>query len=198
MQKSRFEHGFPRIKTDDVNIINNQCESVSKKRILKSFGYTLIELAVVIVVLGVMALFVIPRLGEMGEANLKRSARHLTGMIRFLRDDAQAKKQIYRLNFDIQNNRYWADVLTITSDRTAEFKRLRSPLANEAGLSGRTTFREVRAGSHPDEPYILFTPDGWVEKTSIHLRDGDGRDFTLLVNPLTGSTELREGYVEER
>lgn len=170
----------------------------SGSSIPQSKGYTLIELAVVIVVLGVMALFVIPRLGEIGEANLKRSARHLTGMIRFLRDDAQAKKRIYRLNFDIQNNRYWADVLTFTSDRTAEFKRLRSALANEAGLSGRTTFREVRAGSHPDEPYILFTPDGWVEKTSIHLRDGAERDFTLLVNPLMGTTELREGYVEER
>ena len=161
-------------------------------------GYTLIELAVVIAVLGIMLAFVVPRLGEIGEANLKRSARHLTGMIRFLRDDAQAKKRIYRLNFDIQNGRYWAEVLTRMSDRTAKFTRLGSALASEGRLYGRTTFRDIRAGSHPDEPYILFTPDGWVEKTYIYLRDGDDRDFTFLVHPLTGGTELREGYLEER
>ena len=45
---------------------------------------------------------------------------------------------------------------------------------------------------------MLFTPDGWVENAMIHLRDGSDRDFTLLVKPLTGATELREGYVEER
>ena len=58
-----------------------------------SKGFTLIELMVVIVVLGIMMTLVIPQLGNIGDANLKRSARHLTGMIRFLRDEAQAKKR---------------------------------------------------------------------------------------------------------
>ncbi len=164
----------------------------------QSSGFTLIELAVVIVILGVMITLVVPVLGELGGANLKRSARHLTGMIRFLRDDSQAKKAVYRLSFDLQNGHYWPEALTIASGQTAEFKRLRSPLANEGELSGQTTFRDVKAGSHPDEPYILFTPDGWVERTLIHLRDGDGDDFTLVIKPLTGETELLEGYVDER
>lgn len=163
-----------------------------------SSGFTLIELAMVIVVLGVMISLVIPTLGEMTGANLKRSARHLTGMIRFLRDEAEAKKTVYRLRFDVTGGHYWAETLTVTSDRTAEFKRLSSAISTEGSLSGNTTFKDVKAGSHPDDPYILFTPDGWVEKTFIHLRDGNGKDFTLLVQPLTGETELREGEVEER
>ena len=57
-------------------------------------GFTLIELAVVIVVLGIMIALIAPRLGEIGEADLKRSARHLTGSIRFLRDEAEAKKEV--------------------------------------------------------------------------------------------------------
>lgn len=161
-------------------------------------GFTLIELAVVIVILGVMIALVIPAMGELDSANLKRSARHLTGMIRFLRDDAQAKKAVYRLSFDIPNGRYWAERLTISVDTTAEFKRLSSPLANEGTLYGRTVFKDVHVPSHPDEPYILFTPEGWVEKAYIYLRDGEERDYTLIVNPLTGNTELLDGYVEER
>ena len=92
----------------------------------ESNGFTLIELAVVIAILGVMIALVAPRLGELGEANLKRSARHLTGMIRFLHEEAQAKKTVYRLMFDIQEGRYWAEALTPTSEKTVEFKRVQS------------------------------------------------------------------------
>jgi type II secretory pathway pseudopilin PulG len=163
-----------------------------------SNGFTLIELTVIIVILGVMLTLIIPRLGELGEANLKRSARHLTGMIRFLRDESQARKAVYHLRFDIQGGHYWAEVWTQMSDHAVEFKRVSSEIASEGSLSGQTLFFGVRAGSHPDEPYIQFTPDGWVEKTFIYLKDGNDKIFTLIVNPLTGGTELREGQVEER
>jgi len=153
---------------------------------------------VVIVVLGVMMTLIIPKLGNIGDANLKRSSRHLTGMIRFLRDEAQAKKTVYRLRFDIKGGNYWAEEFVVTPDGTGEFKRLQTALAGEGSLAGQTSFKEVKAGSHPDEPYILFTPDGWVERTLIQLRNSDDKLFTLIVKPLTGDTELREGELEER
>src|SRR4030067_682122 len=128
-----------------------------------SKGFTLVELVVVIVVLGIMVALVIPRLGELGEANLKRSARHITGMVRFLRDDAQAKKTVYRLRFDIQGGRYWAEALTAISDKAAEFKRLQSVMVNEGSLSGQTTFKDVKTGRHPCAPYLLFSPNGAVD-----------------------------------
>ncbi len=161
-------------------------------------GFTLIELTIIIVILGVLLSLAIPRLGEIGEANLKRSARHLTGMIRFLRDESQSRKMVYRLRFDAQGGRYWAEVMTLTSDQAVEWIRVQSEMGTEASLSGQTTFRDVQVSGHPDDPYIQFTPDGWVENAAIHLQDGAGRDFTLLVNPLMGSTELREGYIEQQ
>ncbi len=164
----------------------------------QSKGFTLIELAVVIAILGVMIALVAPMLGELGEANLKRSARHLTGMIRFLHEESQVKKAVYRLRFDIQDGRYWAEAVTRTSERAGEFRKTTSVIGGEGSLSGQTKFRDIKAGSHPEDPYILFTPDGWVENAIIHLRDGSDRDFSLLVKPLTANTELREGYVEER
>ena len=153
----------------------------------------------VIVVLGIMITLVIPALGEMTGANLRRSARHLTSMSRFLRDEAEATKKVYRLRFDVTGGRYWAEVrVDDILAKTAEFKHLSSAISSEGSLSGSTTFKDVKAGSHPDDPYIEFTPDGWVEKTFIHLRDGDGKDYTLIVQPLTGDTELREGEVGEK
>jgi prepilin-type N-terminal cleavage/methylation domain-containing protein len=161
-------------------------------------GFTLIELAVVVAILAVMITLIAPRLGEIGEANLKRSARHLTGMIRFLHEESQAKKKIYRLMFDLQDGKYWAEVETITPENAREFRRYTSSIGGEGSLAGATTFRDIKVASHPDQPYMLFTPDGWVEHALIHLRDGSDRDFTLVVKPLTGDTDLREGYVEEQ
>jgi general secretion pathway protein H len=161
-------------------------------------GFTLIELTIIIVILGVMLSLIIPRLGEIGEANLKRSARHLTGMIRFLRDESESRKLVYRLRFDVQGGHYWAEVMTLTSDQAIEFIRVQSEMGAEGSLAGQTTFRDVQVSGHPDDPYIQFTPDGWVENAAIHLQDGEGRDFTLVVNPLMGSTDLREGYVEQQ
>ena len=118
-------------------------------------------------------------------------------MIRFLRDESQSRKTVYRLRFDVQGGRYWAEIMALTSEQAVEFVRWQSEIGAEGSLSGQTTFRDVQAASHPDDPFIQFTPDGWVENAAIHLRDGDNKDFTLLVNPLLGSTELREGYIEE-
>ena len=174
------------------------CNSQFAIRKPQSKGFTLIELTVVIVILGVLLTLIIPRLGELGEANLKRSSRHLTGMIRFLRGEAQAKKAVYRLRFDIPGGHYWTEVLTQTGDQSVEFKRYHSEIATEGELSGQTAFSDVQTGSHPDEPFIQFTPDGWVEKSFIHLRDGDNKPFTLIVKPLMGDTELHEGYLEEK
>ncbi len=161
-------------------------------------GYTLIELAVVIVILGVMIALVAPRFADIGNANLKRSARHLTGMIRFLRDESQAKKTIYRLQFDVKAGQYWAETQQFLSDSTFEYRRATSVIGGEGSLSGQTTFRDIVVAGHPDDPYILFMPDGWVEHALIHLKDNEDRDFTLIVNSLLGNTELREGYVEEK
>jgi len=163
-----------------------------------SKGFTLIELTVIIVILGVMLTLIIPRLGELGEANLKRSARHLSGMIRFLKDESQARKAVYRLRFDVQAGQYWAEVMTQTNEKTMEFKRFQSEIGSEGSLSGNTTFRDVKVSSHPDDAFIQFTPDGWVESALIHLKDSNDKPFTLIVKPLTGDTELREGYLEER
>jgi len=164
-------------------------------------GLTLIELVIVIAVLGVMLALIIPRLGEIGDANLKQSARHLTGMIRFLRDESEATKKVLRLRFDVTGGRYWVEERAApanTGEKPAsDFKRYSSVMGTEGTLTGQTTFRDVKVASHPDEPYIQFTPDGWVEQAMIHLRNGDNKDFTLKVKPLTGDTELLDGYVEE-
>ena len=46
--------------------------------------------------------------------------------------------------------------------------------------------------------YLYFFPKGYTEYAIIHVGDADGeRYFTLIVNPLTGAVDVREGYLEK-
>lgn len=39
-----------------------------------------------------------------------------------------------------------------------------------------------------------FVPQGYATPTWIHLADDD-RQYTLIVNPITGATEIRDGRI---
>ena len=41
-----------------------------------------------------------------------------------------------------------------------------------------------------------FIPQGWATPTWVHLRYDEDKDYTLIVHPLTGRTEIRDERVE--
>jgi len=59
-------------------------------------GFTLIEIAIVILVLGLFVTFALPKFSDIGEVELKSTARNLSTTIRYLYSEAAFKKKIYR------------------------------------------------------------------------------------------------------
>jgi hypothetical protein len=58
----------------------------------------------------------------------------------------------------------------------------------ETSLEGRIT--EERA-------FTRFLPQGYATPTWIHVADEEGENtYTLIIHPLTGKTEIRDGRVE--
>lgn len=41
-----------------------------------------------------------------------------------------------------------------------------------------------------------FVPQGYATPTWIHVADEEDKEYTLIVNPLTGVTEIRDGRVQ--
>ena len=41
-----------------------------------------------------------------------------------------------------------------------------------------------------------FVPQGYATPTWIHLADEEDKLYTLIINPLTGVTEIRDGRVQ--
>lgn len=40
-----------------------------------------------------------------------------------------------------------------------------------------------------------FVPQGYATPTWIHIADEDDNEYTLIINPLTGVTEIRDGRI---
>jgi len=48
---------------------------------------------------------------------------------------------------------------------------------------------------YEERAFTRFVPQGYATPTWIHIADEDDNQFTLIINPLTGVTEIVDGRV---
>ncbi len=154
-------------------------------------GFTLLELLLVVLMMGVMSLWVIPRLGSFGATDIKWTARHLATLIRQVAEETTATKRLHRLYYNLSEARYRVKVL----EENGEY--VDGPPAGQALPTG-VIFEDVvtgRVGKVTEgETYTQFYPFG-VEKSWIHLRSGK-QQWSLEVQPLTGGVKVYDRYVD--
>lgn len=170
---------------------------ISKAGIWTNRGFTFLELAVVLLILGLVAAFAIPTLRGFWSSDLNLTTRHLVRTVYFLADRAAATKRIYRLNYDLNQHEYWATVRSGEGD----FVPVDSTVMKQVVLPDRIRFTDVvtlhQGKVSEGQAYTDFYPVGRVDKTTLHLIDKDERNLTLIINPVTGRVKVYEGYQEE-
>lgn len=87
------------------------------------------------------------------------------------------------------------------NDETAEYEPNDSLPVKETKLPEGLRFVDVetpyKGREAGEKAMTLFVPQGYSTPTWIHLEEeDDNRLYTLIVNPLTGRTELKDGRVE--
>lgn len=156
-------------------------------------GFTLLELMLVLLILSITAMMVFPKLSSFGAGNLKRTVRHLSGLIQYLAQESASTKQVYRLRYDLEQASYWVDAF----QKNREFAAATDPLLARRSLPEGIRFEDVvtpRGKVNQGEAYTDIFKMG-VEKTAIHLQEGE-KIWTLAVNPLTGRVKVYDRYVE--
>ncbi|WP_432821141.1 prepilin-type N-terminal cleavage/methylation domain-containing protein [Trichloromonas sp.] len=158
-------------------------------------GFTLLELAVVVLLIALFTGLSIPLLGRLGVSGLDNSARRLAGTVKYLFNEAALSGRPYRLTYDLSKGSYRAARLETDGELTIE-----QGLVREQRLKGSVRFRDLsvsgRGSFSSGEVSIDILPVGWMEETTIHLDDGADQVLTLRINPFTGATEMYQGYRE--
>ncbi|HTN43314.1 MAG TPA: type II secretion system protein [Nitrospiria bacterium] len=160
-------------------------------------GFTYLELAVVMLILGVVVALAFPTIHTIGSSDLRVSARHLVRTVYFLADRAAATKQVYRLNFDLDRREYWVAV----QSGEGEFVQVDTNVVSRTRLPEIVRFADVNTLKQGKVTlgvaYADFYPVGRVDKTTVHLTDERKDNLTLVVNPVTGRVKIYDGYREE-
>lgn len=69
-------------------------------------GFSLIELVMIIVILGIVSIVVVPRFTSISEASVNRDARLLVNYLTMAQQLAMARSEPYGVCFDLGNSRY--------------------------------------------------------------------------------------------
>jgi Tfp pilus assembly protein FimT len=157
-------------------------------------GFSIFELLGVLAIIGLIAALIFPRLGSLGMADLRGSARRLQGMVQLTFNLAVMEKSDYRLAFDLDAQCFWAEkningAYEVSKlDLLAQYCLPDSLFIDELEVLDR---KLTRSGTE----YIYFSQNGFVEPARIVIVNNSDRGFTLFTEPTTGRIKVMDGRV---
>ena len=175
---------------------------------LRSAGFTLIELMVVITIIGIMTAMMIPEMkGSFQDALLRSASRELINVFDLAYSRAVSLNQVRRVRLEEKTGRYLVEKQTQENgledfvpadDVPGNRGQLDSRIAMEFHPAGGLAPEENAAteapvsGSSPDPATIAFYPDGTADSGAVLLRDREGFRLRLQINPVTARVHVVE------
>jgi len=159
-----------------------------------SSGFTLVELLLVIVIMGVILALAVPSTRDVltGD-NLKKASRQLMGMEKKLRVEAVRDQMDYILCLDLPNAAYWVVASDMTPEKQDEIKK--RPQHLPSGVVILDIVGENNKKQSADEVRIKFGKKNICSPSVIHLAYEENR-MTMVINPFLGVTDVYDKYVD--
>lgn len=173
----------------------------TSKAVKSKKGFTLIELMVTLVIVGLIMGLAIGQVGKTLSWDFKAAARRLSSTIRYLYNKSATEGVTLRLVFDLDDPSFWvegtSESFTLTREEEEAFSKRsetkdskseelkskevtfspqESSLTKPYHLPKGVYFKDIYA-EHQIAPvdsgkaYIYFFPQGYVERSVINLRD---------------------------
>jgi len=169
--------------------------SWSRRGVQGAKGFTLIELAVVIALLGAFLGLTIPRFQHYLVADeLKATTRKIVGLVREVRNEAIREQRVYAIHLDIESNRWWIQHADM------EDEEMMSAKEEAFALPGGVRILDVWCRGEGKQAYgdiaISFSKKGYVDQTLINIGGEAAREFTVELSPFLGVVKVHDRYVD--
>lgn len=160
-------------------------------------GFTLIEIAVVLAIIGMVLMLVLPRLPASDSENLKISARTVASTLRYVQDRAATGRTTYYVRIEPGTDNL--KVLEAAADGSE--KDPGDPLLQKRIVKEGVVVADVmvpRLGTIKDGQLRLDIGAGGLRDfVVIHLRSTDNKFWTVMAFPASGKVKVYDGYQEE-
>jgi prepilin-type N-terminal cleavage/methylation domain-containing protein len=166
-------------------------------------GFTFIELAIVLLLLGILLAIAAPRFASMvWQGSSKAAARRMYGVVATVHDKAALQKRRYWLAMQLGQGDYWAVVAEPGKTFTPEeVLGLKDTAVMSGTLPGKVVFKDVVLNDAPAKEGVataVFEANGTCDGLQIHLQDEGGGAATIMVNPLTGRCSVYDSYLSRQ
>lgn len=156
-------------------------------------GFTLLELLVVVLIIGILAGFAVLSVGDGGRGQrLEQEARRLAALIELASEEAVLRAQEFGLSVTAQNYRFLVlegdDWQPPADDEVLRARPLPEGVALELVLEGRAV--ELEQVDAAPAPQILLLSSGELTPFELRLRADEGRDHYRLSGHPDGRVEL--------
>ncbi len=170
-----------------------------------SAGFTLIELIIVLVIVGLLSGLVMPRMFQsMTRIELRKAAGDMVSLLRSARDQAYYRKLFIKVSFNPDTGK----VSLFRYQRASEEDgtSLAGPemvwgLLKEVALPKSVSIASIdkKKDSESEDVYdLFFYPAGTSDGGIITLMDKKGRVFKISVDRITGKVRIAEDDNEDR
>lgn len=159
-------------------------------------GFTLAELMVVLVLIGIVLSVVLPQFSGVGDhERLRTSARRLAGLAEESYSQAVTKSRPWFFCIDLEENRIW--LATVRPGQEGEAGRESRFYVLPRGVKFKDVIHPEKGRIKEGRVSFGYWSRGASEPGTIHLEIQDGREMTIFLRPWLGRTEIEEGYVRE-
>lgn len=156
-------------------------------------GFSLVELAVVILLISITLMFALPRLPELPLIDpAGTAARWIIVNVRDLKQRAVREQRQYSLHVGIDGNRFWITHEAMTDEERQAAEK------NDYRLPGALRVAEVQ---YPDatrqlsgQADIAFHEKGYSDRVMLHITDGQDR-MSFQIEPFLSRVKVYDRYV---
>jgi type II secretion system protein H len=170
-------------------------------------AFTLIELMIVVVLIGILSALIIPEMKSgYQDALLRSTSRNLVNVFSIASSRAVSVNQLHRVRIDSKTGRYLIEKRTRETVQGDEFAPLKDVSEAEGALDTRISIQVIKPdvlaatateGAPPETVVngqlidtISFYSDGTADPVEVLLRDRQGFRQLLRINSITSRVKV--------